>query len=85
MVGIALWTGSRIANVSQHTEDFRAQVAASERTVTVAESTAPDPTQVDYGKGAVGKVRRAIAKRAATEITDTFKTGMAAWGAGKQE
>jgi hypothetical protein len=81
MVGIALWTGSRIANVSRHTEQFKAEVAASERTVAVAESRGPDPTAGNFGKGPMGRVRRAIADRAATEITDTFRAGMAAWGA----
>jgi hypothetical protein len=56
-------------------------VAASERTVAVAESRSADPTQGNFGNGPVGKVRRAIASRAATEITDTFRAGMAAWGA----
>jgi hypothetical protein len=84
MVGIALWAGSRIANLSRTTEEFRAQVAASERTVAVGESAGIDPTQGNFGTGPVGKARRAIAKRAATEITDTFKTGMRAWGAETQ-
>lgn len=81
MVGIALWAGSRVANLSRHTEQFKAEVAASERTVAVAESRGPDPTQRNFGSGPVGRVRRAIANRAATEITDTFRGGMAAWGA----
>lgn len=81
MVGIALYGGSRIANLSRHTEELRAQVAASERTVAVADTRGADPTQVNYGSGPVGKMRRAIANRAATEITDTFKAGMKAWGA----
>lgn len=76
MVGIALWTGSRVANLSQHTEALRAQVAASERTVTAAEVR-----EANYGNGPMGKFRRAIADRAATEITDNFHSGMAAWGA----
>jgi hypothetical protein len=84
MVGIALWAGSRIANLSQHTEEFRAQVAASERTVAVGESAGIDPTQGNFGTGPVGKARRAIANRAAMEITDTFKAGMRAWGAEAQ-
>jgi hypothetical protein len=76
MVGIALWTGSRLANLSQHTEALRAEVAASERTVTAAEAH-----NTNYGNGPMGKLRRAIADRAATEITDNFHSGMAAWGA----
>lgn len=84
MVGIALYGGSRIANLSHRTEEFRAQVAASERTVTVAEARGADPTQANFGNGPVGKMRRAIANRAATEITDTFKAGMKAWGAEQQ-
>lgn len=76
MVGLALWTGSRVANLSQHTEALRAEVAASERAVTAAEVR-----QANFGNGPVGKLRRAIADRAATEITDTFRAGMAAWGA----
>jgi hypothetical protein len=81
MVGLALWAGSRMANLSQHTEELKAQVAASERTVAVAESHGPDPILGNFGAGPVGKLRRAIADRAATEITDTFRSGMAAWGA----
>ncbi len=81
MVGLALWTGSKIANLSQHTEALRAQVASSERAVTVAEAHGSDPTLGNFGNGPVGKLKRAIANRAATEITDTFKTGMSAWGA----
>jgi hypothetical protein len=76
MVGLALWTGSRVANLSQHTEALRAQVAASERTVTAAEVH-----NTNFGNGPMGKLRRAIADRAATEITDNFQAGMAAWGA----
>lgn len=78
MVGLALWTGSRVANLSQHTEALRAQVASSERTVTVAGARDPNG---DFGKGPAGRLRRAIANRAATEITDNFHGGMAAWGA----
>jgi hypothetical protein len=78
MVGIALWTGSRIANLSQHTENLRAEVAASERIVAVGESR-----DRNFGNGPMGKIRKAIADRAATEITDTFKAGMTAWGADK--
>jgi len=77
MVGIALWTGSRVANLSQHTEALRAEVAASERTVTAAEVHNPN-----FGNGPMGRLRRAIADRSATEITDSFHSGMAAWGAG---
>jgi hypothetical protein len=84
MVGVALWAGSRIANLSRHTEEFRAQVAASERTVAVEEAAGVDPTQGNFGTGPMGKARRAIANRAATEITDTFKAGMRAWGAETQ-
>jgi hypothetical protein len=78
MVGLSLWTGSRVANLSQHTEALRAEVAASERTVTVAES---HDLNGNFGNGPLGKMRRAIADRAATEITDSFKGGMTAWGA----
>ena len=80
MVGIALWSGSRIANLSVHTE----RVASSKRPVAVTDSLA-DPAQRDFGTGTVAKVRRAIANRAATEMTDTFKTGMRAWGVGAQQ
>jgi hypothetical protein len=78
MVGLALWAGTRMANLSQHTEQLRAAVAASERSVTAAEARDPN---AQFGTGTVGKLRRAIAERAATEVTDTFKSGMAAWGA----
>jgi hypothetical protein len=80
MVGIALWTGSRIANFSQH-DALKAQVATAERGVTVAEARGVDPMDANYGSGPMGKVKRAIAIRAASEITDTFKSGMGAWGA----
>jgi hypothetical protein len=83
MVGLALWTGAKIASLSLHTEGLRAQVATSERSVAVSESTSFDPTQGNFGKGPLGKMRRAIANRAATEITDTFRAGMTAWGADK--
>ena len=76
MVGLALWTGSQLA----HFEQFRAQVAASERNVTAL-------SEVHRGAddtGALAGFRRAIAERAAAEITDTFASGMEAWGAGSK-
>jgi hypothetical protein len=84
LVGIALWTAARMANLSSQTEALRAQVAASERAVAVAEAPGADPTLGNFGAGPLGRVRRAIAGRAATEITDTFRAGMTAWGAATQ-
>lgn len=77
MVGLALWAGSHVANLSVHTEHLRADVASSERSLTVAEAR---DANAQFGSGPVGKLRRAIAERAATEVTDSFKAGMAAWG-----
>ncbi len=76
MVGLALWTGSQIAHLSQ----FSAQVAASERNVTAL----AEVRRAAGGTGPMATVRRAIADRAATEITDTFASGMEAWGAGSK-
>jgi hypothetical protein len=78
MVGVALWSGTRLANLGQHTQQLRAQVAASERIVAVGETG-----ERNFGNGPMGKFRRAVADRAATEFTDNFKAGMAAWGAEK--
>ncbi len=76
MVGVALWTGSRMANFS----GFRAQVASSERTVSAATLV----RSKYMTSGPMGRLRRAIAERAATEVTDTFAGGMEAWGAGSK-
>ena len=73
MVGLALWTGSQIAHFSQ----LRLQMASSERNVTAAAEVRGSA----YGSGPVARFRHAIANRAATEITDTFASGMEAWGA----
>jgi hypothetical protein len=73
MVGLALWSGSQIAHLSQ----FRAQVESSERNVTAVAEVHSSAS----GNGPIAAFRRAIAARAATEITDTFVSGMEAWGA----
>jgi hypothetical protein len=81
MVGVALWGGSRLAGLSEHAAALEARVAASERTVTaVAEVRRSQPG----GKKSptMEKIRRAIADRAAMEVTDNFTSGMEAWGAG---
>jgi hypothetical protein len=77
MVALALWAGSRIAGVAQHTQALRVQVASPDRSVVVANARQSQP----QGNGPVAKIRRAIADRAAMEITDTFAGGMTAWGA----
>jgi hypothetical protein len=78
MVGVALWGGSRLAGVSDHAAALQARVASSERTVTAV----AEVRRTETGKGTMGKIRRAIADRAAMEVTDTFTSGMEAWGAG---
>ena len=76
MVGVALWTGSRLAdNIS---DALRARVATSERTVTAA----VEARRGEVGNGPMARIRRAIADRAATQVTETFGSGMEAWGAG---
>jgi hypothetical protein len=84
MVGLALWTGTRIAYVSQPSTGIKAQVSRSQRSVTVAGARVPDPSQANFGSGPMGKLRKAIAGRASTQVTDNFHAGMAAWGSGKQ-
>ncbi len=74
MVGLALWSGSQLAHFSQ----FRAPVAASERNVTAQ----AEVRRASDGNGPLAIFRRAIADRAAAEVTDTFASGMVAWGAG---
>jgi hypothetical protein len=75
MVGVALWAGNRLANLTG--DEFRAQVERSERSVSAAAAVRHD----DDANGPVARVRRAIASRAATQVTDTFASGMEAWGA----
>jgi hypothetical protein len=78
MVGVALWGGSRLAGLGDSL-GLQARVASSERTVTaVAE------VRSEAKNGTMAKIRRAIADRASTEVTDTFTSGMEAWGAGAQ-
>jgi hypothetical protein len=76
MVGLALWAGNRIAGVAQHAQALRVQVAGAERTVDAEEAR-----RAPQGSGSMSRFKRAIAERAAMEITDTFTSGMAAWGA----
>jgi hypothetical protein len=78
MVGVALWGGSRLAGLTDHAAALQARVASSERTVTAA----AEVRRSQMGNGPVARIRRAIADRAATEVTDTFNSGMEAWGAG---
>lgn len=78
MVGVALWGGSRLAGLSEHAAALQARVASSERTVTAV----AEVRREEAGNGPMAKFRRAIADRAATEITDTFMSGMEAWGTG---
>jgi hypothetical protein len=78
MVGVALWGGSRLAGLSEHAMALQARVASSERMVTAV----AEVRRSQSGNGTVAKLRRAIADRAAMEVTDTFSSGMEAWGAG---
>jgi hypothetical protein len=77
MVGVALWAGSRLAGLGDHAFALQARVASSERLVTAA----AEVRRSDSGNGTMAKLRRAIADRAAMEVTDNFTSGMEAWGA----
>jgi len=83
MVGVALWGGSRLAGLGDHAVSIEAQMATSERTITAqAEVRRSQMRSKAEEKGTMAKIRRAIADRAAIEITDNFTSGMEAWGAG---
>lgn len=83
MVGVALWGGSRLAGVGDHAASIEARVASSERTLTAqAEVRRSQMSSKTGDKGTMSKIRHAIAERAAMEVTDTFTSGMEAWGSG---
>lgn len=83
MVGVALWGGSRMAGVGDHAASIEARVASSERAVTAqAEIRRSQMSSKSGDKGTMAKLRHAIAERAAMEVTDTFTSGMEAWGSG---
>ena len=81
MIGIALWAGSRVAEFSRPSDEARAQVAESMGAGAAVASGKSHSGAAGEGGGTIAKVRKAIATRAATEVTDTFRSGMAAWGA----
>ena len=83
MIGVALWSGSRVADITRHTEPLKAEVTASPSGTAITGWQASDRGPGSFG-GPIRTVRQAIASRAATEITDTFKSGMVAWGAQTQ-
>jgi hypothetical protein len=83
MVGVALWGGSRLAGLGDHAAALEARMATSERTVTAqAEVQRFQMGSKPEGNRTMTKIRRAIADRAAMEVTDNFTSGMEAWGAG---
>jgi hypothetical protein len=80
---VALWGGSRLAGLGDHAAALEARMATSERTVTAqAEVQRFQMGSKAEGNKTMNKIRRAIADRAAMEVTDNFTSGMEAWGAG---
>ena len=81
MVGVALWFGAatvrfgKQAPAAQHTDADT--VSTDGGTLT---AVAPSPGGTRGASGPLQRVRAVIANRAAAELNDTFRSGMAAWG-----
>jgi hypothetical protein len=86
-VAVGLWFGVGAARTARHI----AAVNQAASSVSVADASAPaaapapapaNPApQTRAAKGPLAWVRGAVSRRAAVELTDTFHSGMEAWGA----
>jgi hypothetical protein len=97
LAAIWLWFGSQVINIpntwrsmNRSISEAPGQVApgagsfggSGSRPVPTQSAGAEPPASAPASEGAFGRMRRAIAGRAATEVTDTFRNGMEAWGSG---
>jgi hypothetical protein len=81
LVGSVLWLGSHTLNLSRRVvnRDASTDIAGNIGSLTSATSRGSAARPSVFSSPAAW-VRSAVARRAAVQVTDTFKRGMAAWG-----